>query len=516
VINTWLAAVLVMATVASAGVPTLPAEGVLARTVEIEPAPGAVVYSGDRFYGGPLRVVGTGDGLGLVETIEPEDYLLGIREVPFAWPDEALRTQVVAARTYLAFTLAQGRSSSGRLYGYDICASSACQVYAGLGDLDGAGGSRWRAAVEATAGEILLYEGRPAQALYSSTSGGRTRESEDVFPGLDVPYLSAVDSPGEGSPFDTWSYIVSAGHLTDLLRQARLISGSVQSVHVERVPDGEGPWIVVIEADGRTQRIPTWQFRGLINRAAAAVMPEILPARRPDGRRYPQTLLSGTFEIRRQVEIKTISEERLRYQETYYWIEGGGWGHQVGLSQYGAKAMAEAGSGYREILAHYYGGLTPQPGGEWLDRPVAVGLAAGEDTLELRPTGPVTVTIDGTKIEQPLLGSWQFSRQGSRLRVIPPVGLGLAPQIDQTRIDYLPGGETLRFSVTAPAEVTVSTISGGFSPHRTSLGVVDAGDFEIPLRELLAGRRDRGAVIVIAAVSPAGSARRTLVIVPER
>jgi stage II sporulation protein D len=142
-----------------------------------------------------------GDGVTAIEALPPEEYLLGIREVPFAWPDEALKTQAVAARTYLAFTLAGGRTATGREHGYDICATTACQVYAGVAGLSSADGVRWRQAVAATASEILLYEGRPVQALYSSTAGDRTRESEDIFPGLDVPYLAAVDSPGEDSPF---------------------------------------------------------------------------------------------------------------------------------------------------------------------------------------------------------------------------------------------------------------------------------------------------------------------------
>ncbi len=59
----------------------------------------------------------------VVERVQPEDYLLGIQEVPFSWHEEALKTQVVAARTYLAWTLARGRAGSGATYGFDICAT---------------------------------------------------------------------------------------------------------------------------------------------------------------------------------------------------------------------------------------------------------------------------------------------------------------------------------------------------------------------------------------------------------
>ncbi len=238
-----------------------------------------------------------------IEALSPEEYLLGIREVPFAWPDEALKTQAVAARTYLAYNLAGGRTATAREHGYDICASTACQVYAGVAGLSSSDGLRWQQAVAATAGEILLYNGRPAQALYSSTAGRRTRESEDIFPGLDVPYLAAVDSPGEDSPFVRWSFAVSRADMESLLDHAGLLSGPLESVRVETTGDGGGPWQVVVTSGGAEESVDTYRFRSLINAAARDLMPDKLPAHRPDGRRYPQTVLSGTFTIRTDTEI---------------------------------------------------------------------------------------------------------------------------------------------------------------------------------------------------------------------
>jgi peptidoglycan hydrolase-like amidase len=105
----------------------------LTSTVELVPAPGTILSYEGRFYTGRLRVSGHAGGLAVVETVTLDQYLLGIREVPFAWHKEALRAQVVAARTYLAWTLQGGRSINGRRYDYDICATTACQVYSGSG-----------------------------------------------------------------------------------------------------------------------------------------------------------------------------------------------------------------------------------------------------------------------------------------------------------------------------------------------------------------------------------------------
>lgn len=491
-----------------------PPEGVLAGRVEVVPEAETRVTFGDRVYAGPLTVVGRSGGLGLVESISPQDYLLGLREVPFAWEEEALEAQVVAARTYLAFTLAQGRSRTGSAYGYDICATSACQVYAGPLDLDGPYGERWRSAVSETEGEILLYQGKPAQALYSSTSGVRTRESEDIFAGLDVPYLAAVDSPGEESPFVTWAFEVPEARMEDLLEHAGLVEGSLRSLRVETTTDGAGPWMVVIESAGRTERVPTYELRGMINRAAADLMPDFLPAERADGRRYPQTVLSGTYLIHRRVEITFRAGGSKVVEASTYVFTGWGWGHQVGMSQYGAQAMAKRGASYQEILGHYYGGLQPAPAGDALPEKVRVGLAAGVEEVVLSPDGPVNVVIDGHPLPAPTLGSWTFIAEAGLIKVLPPVGLGLPPRIVQPRIP--PSGDVLRFAVTAPAVVTVSIQNAQGLVGRLDVGGTDAGAYEYRLADILTERvgRQQRLVVTIEATNPEGSDRRVLVILP--
>lgn len=495
---------------------TPPVEGVLARVVELTPGPSTDVIYNERTYRAPLRVVASSDGIGLVEAMSPEDYLLGLREVPFAWPDQALRTQVVAARTYLAFTLAQGRSTNGRVFGYDICATSACQVYAGLAGIDSADGARWRQAVQSTAGEILLHDGAPAQALYSSTSGGRTRESEDIFATVDEPYLVAVDSPAEESPFTTWTFDVTEAQMQALLEHAGLVNGPLQSLRVEVTPDGSGPWMAEITSAGAAESIPTYQLRGLINRAAAALMPEELPAERPDGRRYPQTILSGSYVIRTRLNISASPGDGGRLVEKGFVIFGWGWGHQVGMSQYGAKAMADAGATYAEILGHYYGGLQPAQAGAFLPEQVVVGLSAGVDEIVLAPDGPLEVTIDGVPLGGPTLGSWRFQSEGGFVRVLPPVGLGLPPAVLQPRIQRGPIGESLLFTLTSPSEVSISIVQGT-EIGRLEISGTDAGSFEYPLADILIRPLDQRKPfrVVIEAVNPEGSARRVLIVIPD-
>jgi stage II sporulation protein D len=339
--------------------------------------------------------------------------------VPFSWDSDALKAQVVAARTYLAWTLSGGRSETGRRIGYDICATAACQVYAGVEALLGDGGDRWRAAVADTTGEILVYQGSPARAYYSSTTGGRTRNIEDIWPGSEpAPYLVGVPSPGEESPFVSWSFELSGYDMHRLLREAEVATGRVHSITTRTTEDGGGPWMVDIVSDGGTVSIDTWSLRGKLNQAAS-IMPDILPASNDDGRVYPTTILSPQFEIRR--ESRSIDLLGISIPVPYYVVEGAGWGHLIGMSQFGAQEMAEGGAGYVEILAHYYGGLIPVQGGEQVPDQVSVGLVVGGDSVTIDSDAYMTITLDGEQVEVANPGAWTFEWEEGHLKVISPV-----------------------------------------------------------------------------------------------
>lgn len=485
--------------------------------IEVVAPDGALLRIGDDLYEGPLVILPRGDGVTTIEVLDPEEYLLGIREVPFAWPDEALKTQAVAARTYLAHTLAGGRTATGREHGYDICATTACQVYAGVVGLSSFDGLRWQQAVASTAGEILVYNGRPAQTLYSSTAGVRTRESEDIFPGLDVPYLAAVDSPGEDSPFVRWSFGVSRGDMEALLDHAGLLNGPLESIRVETTSDGEGPWEVVVTSGGSQERTATYRFRTLINNAARDLMPDKLPANRPDGRRYPQTVLSGTYTIRTDTEITLRPGSGPVWSPSRFVIQGEGWGHQVGMSQYGALAMATEGSNYSDILAHYYGGLRPEPAAGWLPEEILVGLVIGAEEVTITAEDGANVMIDGEPVAPAEMGVWRFHREGGTVMTAVPIGLGTRPEVISPRIAYGLAGYVLRFEVSAPGYVEIELTSGGQRVGGIDLGLVEAGDYEFQLHDILELEFNRRATmrVGIETGSPRGGDLVSLTIVPE-
>lgn len=483
----------------------------LYEEVSLLPAPGRALDWQNTRYAGRLIVRGAPDGLVVAELVDPETYLLGIQEVPFGWPEEALKAQAVAARTYLAWTLERGRAGAGARYGFDICATAACQVYGGLDQVEGPDGERWAEAVRDTEGEMLLSGGTPVQALYSSTTGGRTRSVQDVFGGRAVPYLQAVPSPGEDSPFAAWEFDVPAGVLGAILRQAEVIDGRLLAAAVQSTADGAGPWMVELRHDGGVERLTTWEFRGVMNRYGPEVAPELLPAERPDGRRYPQTVLSPTYAMAKEYRYPEAFRSGYIVVDEAYRFAGNGWGHLVGMSQYGAKAMADRGSDYRAILSHYYGGLVPVDAVQHLPGEIAVGIAWGAGEVGVTSGGPITVAADGVEIAAGALGSWRFEPSGGDVAVYPPEGFGLPPALR----DFEPelsgrSGRSVVISGTlaAAAEVRLVVFRGARVVGETAWTIREAGPIALAWDGTADGEIAPPATyrLLVEARSPEGSA----------
>jgi stage II sporulation protein D len=159
--------------------------------------PGATPLKyGGKQYRGQLQVNAARTSLQLVNSVGLESYLYGVvpREVPFHWPIEALKAQAVVARSY---ALAVRKSGA-----YDLYADTRSQVYGGVA----AEKPTTSAAVDATAGQVLLYAGKVATTYFFSTSGGRTASIADVWAnGEAIPYLVGVPDPYDNaSPHHTW------------------------------------------------------------------------------------------------------------------------------------------------------------------------------------------------------------------------------------------------------------------------------------------------------------------------
>lgn len=249
--------------------------------------------------------------------MELDDYLVGVvlAEMPASFHKEALKAQAVVARTY---TLKRAENGGKHQEGAVCMKSSCCQAYTTREAYLGRGNEeemlrKVENAVDETSGQVLLYQGAYIEATYFSCSGGSTEAAVAVW-GSDVPYLQAVESPGEEIAThyeDTVSFSLDQFYnKLGLLPQSNLQLGGITYT------DGGGVDSVTIS--GKT-------FKGTSVRSALG-------------------LRSTMF---------TIS-----FDGTAVSIKTNGFGHRVGMSQYGAQVMAESGKSYQEILMHYYQGTS--------------------------------------------------------------------------------------------------------------------------------------------------------------
>jgi SpoIID/LytB domain protein len=196
-----------------------------------------------------------------------EAYLKGIAEIPGSWPQEAVKAQVVAARSYAVRSMGKHASSN-----YDVCDDVHCQYYKGY---DQEGDTGWTQAVDATAGQVLTYGGQVAQCFYSDSCGGHTDNNEDVWPGSPVPYLRGVPDPycmDDSNPHAHWMVTYSRGEM-----EARLNAhpgsyvGTLYSMDLsDRTPSGRVRTAAFTGSAG-SKRISGELLRGYLDLPSAMV-----------------------------------------------------------------------------------------------------------------------------------------------------------------------------------------------------------------------------------------------------
>ncbi len=396
-------------------------DGVVSQEIpeaSLDPASGTTLSLGRGAYNGTLDITAHIAGLAAVEETTIDNYLLGITEVPASWPDETLAAQAVAARTYLAWTLYRGRSINGNRYDYDICASQYCQVYRGPADAAVA----WADAVRRTAREIMIYDGTPAQALYSSSAGERTRSVQDIWGGGGVPYLQAVDSPElDYTPYERWELQVTDAMFKQVFgRSGYEFGGRIDDISLRSLGEGNGPESVQVTSELGVTTIPATRFRAVFNVHGPDLYPGSMPAQRPSGGRWPQTVLSYSFDVTYTPAADPL-HELLPPGESggdgRLVVVGEGWGHGVGMSQWGAMALGSEGATYDAILDHYYG-LVAQDGGAMVPDTVRVGLFVEQPAITLTADGAFTLRVPGFDPVELAAGEWTFRRSGQGLVVV--------------------------------------------------------------------------------------------------
>lgn len=310
-------------------------------------------------YPGTLEVERSDDGtLALTVTVPFDTYLDGIAEMPASWPMAALEAQAIAARSYaLATTGWDGKE--GEPLPDPICATTSCQVYGGLPLQPSSDARRWYRAVRATDGEVILSNGRPAETVYFSTSNGHTYGNEDVFGSAPLPYLRPVVEHDDGaSPLSHWSVRLRYADLARFLAAAGEWPEGQPITTV--VLDGG---TVMVTGGGTPRSMDLGTFRDAVNAWAHCLE----PGRYPSGG-MPTTIPSRWLSISSGPDAVTV--------------RGRGWGHGVGMVQWGAYGKARRGLSAEQILAFYYGGFRPEPFPE--PGLIHVDVASGLTSLRLR------------------------------------------------------------------------------------------------------------------------------------
>ena len=286
--------------------PRIPAKN--EKMEKIGSVKGNLLVMGSR-YSGDIDLWRGEGGLYIVNELPIEEYVKDVvaAEVGHDWDMEALKAQAVTSRTYAVYQKMMSTDSV-----YQIASSVINQVYKGSSP-----DARIAYAVSQTNGEILTFEGKPIEAFYHSTSGGKTENPEEVF-GKSYPYLRSVESPCDLSPYSTWEKDIPREEIEKALNIPGIREISIKSY----------------TSTGRVKQLAIRTHSGVVAVNATDLRKALGWSRLP----------STKF---------TLSSHK-----DSFLFKGSGYGHGVGLCQWGALQMAREGKSYRDILSLYYPGTT--------------------------------------------------------------------------------------------------------------------------------------------------------------
>ena len=366
-------------------------------------------FSGYKYRGGFQYQRRTGGNLTVVNVLSLEDYINGVvcYEMGRDWPLEALKAQAICARTYVLKNLGKHESS-----GFDICPSDSCQVYHGMGSdrTDWGPSEVSKRAVSETAGMVIKYNGRLAEVFYVSSFGGASEDAKNIW-GTDTvneyPYLRGVEDPYEAdlnsvNAMSPWTVTYTTAQLTQQLQSQGMGTGtSVSGLELTYSQMGNVLQVVVRWANGQSNTIGVDKIRSRFNvrsirftvNGAGTGSTGTPDTPGNSGEIYINgSAVSGGLDGKYVVSgLGTVSQlgERpcaitgngsvsaigsgggannnttatqpgsgtVTVSGSTYTFNGGGWGHQVGMSQYGANAMARRGFSGSEIITFYFPGV---------------------------------------------------------------------------------------------------------------------------------------------------------------
>lgn len=272
-------------------------------------------------------------GLTVINRLPIEQYLYGVipKEMPSSWSIEALKAQAIAARTYALYYKNQGKY---RNQGFDVTNTTESQVYGGLS----AEMLNSNNAVNATKGQILTYvNDDPICAVFHAASGGYTENSEDVW-GTSIPYLRAVNDSGEKSPYENWIKNVKVSDFNRIIDNSYSDIGTIKQINIVDDPQKTVKAVQIVGSNKKSVEVTSTQMRNMLGLNSSNFQLNVIDDKAKVNKDTQQT-------------IDKPDNETLN-------IVGSGFGHRLGMSQWGAKSLAEQGKNYQQILTHYYTNVT--------------------------------------------------------------------------------------------------------------------------------------------------------------
>ena len=331
-----------------------------ARELWLEALPGADesdpgLWLQQRRYRGRLQLRIEAGALQVVNHLPLETYLASVvgSEMPASWPLEALRAQAVAARTYAL----KARKPAAA---FDVQATTASQVYKGVESET----PSTRAAVEATRGLVLTYNNALIDAVFhSSSAGGNTESSGDLW-SKQLPYLVSVPDFDDASPVRDWRLPLDQARLRQAFPE---LGGALGIDVVATTPTGRISQARVLGPSGQLA-LTGAQLRTRLGLKSTWVRFELAPMAAPTAsNQVPADAATGSLPFPGlqpppSLQALTLPAPLAANAEAVQLVAvGRGFGHGIGMSQWGALALAQRGQSYAAILRHYYRGTALQP-----------------------------------------------------------------------------------------------------------------------------------------------------------
>lgn len=332
-------------------------------------------FKGYKYYGGFEYYRASGNNINVINVVGLTDYVKGVipYEMSPSWPAEALKAQALCAKSYSLNNLRKHGSK-----GFDLCNTTDCQVYYGTNNST----EYSDAAVEDVEGLFVMYDGQVCQTYYHASSGGYTEDVANIW-GKEIPYLKAVEDTYLEStrPF---SFTADLDQISWILQTKGYVTQDVTDVYVSKYSEVGNVLALTVELqDGSTKTFtgdrartalnsPTLGFtvgshRYTINGGSPGESVNINGMQvsvdglyaQGDGRKAQKIdVEDGLVALTADglTEITVTEPEKVENADGLYTIVGTGSGHNIGLSQEGARSMANQGFTFEEIIAFYFTG----------------------------------------------------------------------------------------------------------------------------------------------------------------